>query len=115
MLRTLEVILRELRRLRSQPVPALELRRAKDYMIGQLRLSLEGTTPQMMWLGENFMVTRRFISPEQVIASMEAVTAEEVRALAGACLRPEALRLAAVVPEASAALETALRRSSAGL
>ncbi len=41
-------------RLRDKPVGARELKRAKDYVTGQLRLSLESTTHQLIWLGEIF-------------------------------------------------------------
>ena len=53
--RTLKLILRELRRLTEAPPAAAELRRARDYVIGQMDLSLESTESQMMWLGEQLL------------------------------------------------------------
>ena len=50
--RTLRLILRELRRLTQSPPSAAELRRARDYVIGQINLSLESADSQMNWLGE---------------------------------------------------------------
>ena len=53
--KTLRIILRELKRLREEMVPAAELRRARDYLVGQLDLSLENSENQMMWVGEQWL------------------------------------------------------------
>ena len=50
--KTLKLVMRELSRLVEPPPGAVELRRARDYVIGQIDLSLESTDNQMMWLGE---------------------------------------------------------------
>src|SRR5205814_2127367 len=44
--KTLKLILRELRHLAATPPAATELRRARDYVIGQMDLSLENTESQ---------------------------------------------------------------------
>jgi len=49
--KTLSLIRRELRRLTITTPSASELRRARDYVIGQIDLSLENTESLMMWLG----------------------------------------------------------------
>jgi predicted Zn-dependent peptidase len=90
--------LRELRRLRDQPIGAPELRRAKDYLIGQLRLGLESTSNQMMWIGENLITRNRFVPPQESIEGIEAVTAADVRRLARQILTRETLSLAMVAP-----------------
>ena len=77
-----KLILGELARLKRTRVGKAELRRAKEYIMGQTRLSLENTSSQMLWLGENFMVREEFIPPEDVLARVEAVNADEVRELA---------------------------------
>ena len=49
--RALALILAELRKISKQPPSAVELQRAKDYAIGQMRLGLESTANRMMWIG----------------------------------------------------------------
>ena len=63
--RAVELILSELAKTKEKPVDAQELRRAKDYAIGQLRLGLESTSNPMMWVGENLMSYGRFIQPSE--------------------------------------------------
>ncbi|HPG00004.1 MAG TPA: pitrilysin family protein [Kiritimatiellia bacterium] len=80
--KALEVILAEVNRLKEKPVGASELRRAKDYAIGQMRIGLESTTNQMMWVGEYLMSYGRFAQPAEVIRRVEAVTAEDIHGVA---------------------------------
>lgn len=80
--KALEVILSEVNRLKDKPVGVSELRRAKDYAIGQMRIGLESTTNQMMWTGEYLMSYGRFVQPADVIRRVDAVTAEDIHAVA---------------------------------
>ena len=56
----------ELRRLRDKAPTAGELRRARDYLIGQLELSLESTENQMNWVAEQLLGFDKIIPPDQV-------------------------------------------------
>jgi predicted Zn-dependent peptidase len=100
--KTLGIILRELKRLREEPVPAAELRRARDYLIGQLDLSLESTENQMMWVGEQWLGYGKIIRPELVKQQWNKVGAAEVRAAAREFIRPDQFNLALVSPLKSA-------------
>lgn len=104
--KALELTLRELARLREKPVSRHELRRAKDYAIGQLRLSLESSTSQMLWIGENLMGYQKFTQPERVIRNLEKVTPEDVHRVANRVLRQKAASVAMVVPEEKSAHES---------
>jgi len=95
---TLKLIVRELRRLIDAPPTAGELRRARDYVIGQLDLSLESTENQMMWVGEQFLGYGKIITPAQVKQRVSEVTAGEIRKVARDFFRPERLNLALVSP-----------------
>ena len=105
----LKLIVGELERLKKKAVGAAELRRAKDYAIGQMRLGLESTTHQMMWIGDNFISRGRFMPPEQTIRKLAAVTAEDVRKLAGATLRRSHASLAIISPDLSREDQSAMR------
>ena len=63
MTQALRLIVRELRRLREAAPSAAELRRARDYVIGQIDLSLESTDNQMNWLGEQLLGYGRILPP----------------------------------------------------
>ncbi|HXR07910.1 MAG TPA: pitrilysin family protein [Candidatus Acidoferrum sp.] len=100
--KTLGIILRELKRLREEPVPAAELRRARDYLIGQLDLSLESTESQMMWVGEQCLGYGKIFAPELVKQRWSRVGPAEVRAAAREFIRPDQFNLALVSPLKSA-------------
>jgi len=93
---TLRLIVRELRRLIETPPALAELRRACDYVIGQMELSLESTDSQMNWLGEQLLGYGRVFQPAQIKRRLREVTRGEIRSAARAFFRPERLNLAMV-------------------
>ena len=99
--KVLQLVLRELRRLREAAPSAAELRRARDYVIGQIDLSLESTDNQMNWVGEQLLGYGKILPPTQIKRRLRAVTAGEIRAAACDFLRPEQCNLALVSPLAS--------------
>lgn len=100
--RTLGLILRELRRLRDSAPSAAELRRARDYVLGQLDLSQESTESQMNWVGEQLLGFGRVFSPQEVKRRLRQVTPGDIRAVARDFLNPAGLNLALVSPLKSA-------------
>jgi predicted Zn-dependent peptidase len=97
-MKALDLILRELVRLRERPVSAAELRRARDFLIGQLKLSLENTSSQMMWIGDNLITRERFVPPQELVDAIAAVSAEDVQRIAREVLVGRRLSLAMVAP-----------------
>jgi predicted Zn-dependent peptidase len=100
--KTLKIIVREMKRLTTEPVPAAELRRARDYLIGQLDLSLESSENQMMWVGEQWLGYGKIPQPEEVKKRLSEVPAGQIRAAAREFLRPERFTLALISPMKSA-------------
>jgi predicted Zn-dependent peptidase len=96
--RALKLTMRALRRFVDAPPPAAELRRARDYLIGQIDLGLESTENQMMWLGEQFLAYGKVITAAEVKEHLGAVTPGDVRRVARDFLRPEQMSLALVAP-----------------
>ena len=78
----IRTIAEEFRRLKSEPMPAEELRRVKDNLRGSLLLGLESSGSRMSHLARQELYFGRFATVEELIASIEAVTAEEAQALA---------------------------------
>jgi predicted Zn-dependent peptidase len=99
--KVLRLILRELHRMREAPPSAAELRRARDYVIGQIDLSLESADNQMNWVGEQLIGYGKVMRPVQVKRRLQEVTAAEIRAAARDFFRPDRLNLALVSPLAT--------------
>jgi predicted Zn-dependent peptidase len=74
--------MRELRRVTEKTPASGELENARNYALGQLKLSLESSTNQMMWLGEHLLGYGRVAEPSEVERSIKAVTVEDVRRVA---------------------------------
>jgi len=96
--RALRLILQELRRSARQLPPATELRRAREYLIGQLDLGLESSENQMTWTGEQMLAYGRILSPQRARRQLSQVTRGQVRAVAREFFRPERMSLAVVSP-----------------
>jgi len=75
-------VMAELRRLKNDELPADELHHAKDHMKGSLMLSLESTTSRMGNLARQWLNFGRFFTLDELADSIDAVTAEDVRAVA---------------------------------
>jgi predicted Zn-dependent peptidase len=96
--KTLRLIIGELRRLAETPPSAAELRRARDYVLGQIDLGQESTESQMNWIGEQVLAYGRIFSPTEVKRRLGRVTPGQIRAVALDFFRPERLNLALVSP-----------------
>jgi len=82
-------VVEEFRNLKEQPVAADELRRTKDHLKGSLLLSLESSGSRMSHLARQEMYFGRFFSVEEMLASIEGVTREEVQQIAQEFFVPE--------------------------
>jgi predicted Zn-dependent peptidase len=100
--KALRLILRELRRLREAAPGSAELRRARDFVVGQIDLSLESTDNQMTWVGEQLLGYGRILPPAHIKRRLREVTGRQIRAAAHDFFRPERLNLALVSPMKSA-------------
>src|SRR6185436_15010949 len=75
--------LEEFRRMKGAPLPAEELRRAKDHLKGSLMLSLENTGSRMSHLARQEIYFGRQFSLDELLAGIEAVGADDVQRIAG--------------------------------
>ncbi len=88
---TVAATMTELQRIKQEPVPDEELQRNKDQLKASLVLNLESTSARMSALAAQEMTFGRFISPDEIIAQVEAVTAEDVQRLANEIFQPQML------------------------
>ena len=93
-----QLIVEEFARLKSQPLTAEELRRTKDYLKGSTLLGLESTMSRMSNVARQEMYFGRYISMDEIARELEAVTAEDVLAVARELLEPGRIALTVLGP-----------------
>jgi predicted Zn-dependent peptidase len=91
--KVVESIMNEFRQLKAQPVGDEELRRAKDHLKGSLMLSLESTASRMSNLARQEMYFARFFTLDELVESIEAVTADDVQRIACTFFDPKQIAL----------------------
>jgi predicted Zn-dependent peptidase len=92
--KVVDSIIKEFRILKDERVPDEELRRAKDHLKGSFMLGLESTSSRMVNLARQEMYFKRFFTLDEMLESIEAVTAEEVQRIAHEFFNPKNITLA---------------------
>jgi predicted Zn-dependent peptidase len=87
-------IIKEFRILKEELVPEEELRRAKDHLKGSFMLGLESTSSRMVNLARQEMYFKRFFSLDEMIDSIESVSAGDVQRIAREFFNPKNITLA---------------------
>ena len=96
--KALSLIISELRKLTEKAPSAAELRRARDYVVGQVDLSLENTENQMMWLGEQLLNYGKIASSKTTKKRLFEVRPGDIKAAAKDFFQADRLNLALVSP-----------------
>jgi predicted Zn-dependent peptidase len=92
-----DTILAEVGRIR-ETVPDEEMDKAKRLSTGTLMLRMEDTRAVSGWAGAQQMLLGRVLEMDEVVESINSVTAEDVRRVANDLLQTEKLNLAVVGP-----------------
>jgi len=92
----MDTVGRELVRLVSEPVPAEELRRAKEHLKGRMILGLESTSSRMSRLGKGVLTDTEILSLDELAERIESVTGEQVRELAAEVYSPARLSVVGI-------------------
>ena len=79
--RVVESIIQELRAVKENLIKPEELRRAKDHLKGSMMLGLESTGSRMSNLSRQELYFGKFFTMDEMIAKIEAVTADEIAAI----------------------------------
>lgn len=98
-LKAVSIIIKELRKIKLVPVPATELKRAKEFFKVQLLLALEDTLEHMLWLGENILSLDRVPDKNEVIKKVDSVTSGDLQRVAETVFRNKNINLAVIGPE----------------
>jgi predicted Zn-dependent peptidase len=95
-----DAVLTELRTVAEQPVPEVELTKAREFTKGRMRLGLEGTNSLASWLCQQELLMDKIRTVDEVISRYEAVTAADVQRVAKRVLG-QPLQLAIIGPFSS--------------
>lgn len=96
--RTIEATLKELDKLRQEPIPDEELARTKELRKGRILMGMEDSRSVAGWIAGQELMFGEILTPEQVMARIDAVTRDDVQELAVELIRAEHLNLAVVGP-----------------
>jgi predicted Zn-dependent peptidase len=91
--KVVQSILNEFRQLKDTLVSSEELRRAKDHLKGSLMLSLESTASRMSNLARQEMYFSRFFTLDELVESIESVSANHVQEIAQTFFDPKQIAL----------------------
>ena len=96
--KALRAIFDELEKICRKKPGQQEVRRAKDYTIGQTLMGLESTSNQMMWMGESLLGYRKILNPAEIEKKMMAVTPEAIQEVARYCFDRKKLGVTVIGP-----------------
>ena len=88
----------ELKKIAAEPVPADELEKARNFTKGRFVLQLESPQGLILFGMRKEVLEGRAPDPEEVLAAVDAVTAEDVQRVAQDVISGEQLRLAVIGP-----------------
>jgi predicted Zn-dependent peptidase len=94
--KVVKAVVNEFHNLKTEPVPAEELRRSKDQLKGSLMLSLESSTARMSNLARQEMYFDHFQDLDELIEKIEAVTADDLQSLAREFFKTESVAVTAL-------------------
>jgi len=94
-----EVIAEQLDRIREEPVSEEELHRTREQLKSSTILALESTAARMTRIGRSLITNSELLTPDEIAARIDAVTAEDVKRLANEHLKLENMYLSAVGPK----------------
>ena len=94
-----KVIVEQLGKVMDEAVEDEELARTKQQLKSSTLLALESTSARMNRVGRSVITGAELLTPEEISARIEAVTAEDISRLAREHLRTEQMYLSAVGPK----------------
>ena len=94
----LEVILRELERVKEKLVTEDEFKRAKEFYAGQLTLALEDTMDHMLWVGESVIALNKTYTLDDIIKEVNKVSRQDLMRLSRKIFNKNKVNLALIGP-----------------
>ena len=95
----IKAVLEEFSKLKEKNVSLVELKKAKDHLIGKLFLGLEGSDEWAGFYGGQEVLEHTLKTPEEVVEEIQKVTAGGIRAVAKDIFKNQKLNLALIGPD----------------
>ncbi|MDP3954106.1 MAG: pitrilysin family protein [bacterium] len=92
----LKIILTEYKKLAEEQVPEKELQKAKDYIRGTTLIGLESSDDVAMFYGDQELLKNKMETPEEKLAKIDTVTAEDIQKVSREIFTPNKLNLAII-------------------
>lgn len=89
--RCYQLILKEMEKLRNTPLGMLQLKKAKNQMVGQIAISSENNENLMLSIGKSFMLYNKVDSLKEVFDKVEGITASQLMEVANEILNKDQL------------------------
>ncbi|WP_114784070.1 M16 family metallopeptidase [Botryobacter ruber] len=96
--RTTALVLKELKRLREQPLGSLQLHMAKEQLMGQLAMAEESNIGLMMMMGKSILDQGKIDTLNEIFAQIKAVTSSSLMDIANDTLQEDQLSYLNYVP-----------------
>jgi predicted Zn-dependent peptidase len=98
LIRALEIVSKELNRIKNEPIPDEELERAKEFYKGQLLFTMEDTMSHMLWLGEKIVSGEKELDVERIINRIASISKDDIMRVARNIFKNESMNLAVIGP-----------------
>jgi predicted Zn-dependent peptidase len=92
-LEVVELVMAEFRNLKEVPLSEEELKRGKDQLRGNILMGLESSNSRMANLARQEMYFHKFFTADEIIARIEAVTAEQIQGMAQRLFIPDRIAI----------------------
>jgi predicted Zn-dependent peptidase len=96
--KVIQIILKELKKLRNEGITASELRKAKEHLKGSMMLGMESTSSRMGQIAKDEISFGRFFTMDEMIHDIESVSREMVHRVAHQVFDPQTYSLTTVGP-----------------
>jgi predicted Zn-dependent peptidase len=94
-----EVILGEFKKLLNEEIPAKELKKAKDMIMGSFATGLETSDAWADYYGEKELAHQKILSPKEFEKTIRAVTEKDIKRVLKQIIKNDGLNLAIVGPQ----------------
>jgi predicted Zn-dependent peptidase len=91
-------ILKEYKKISQKRVSFSELKKAKDYLKGKATLLLESSDAQASFYASQELLENKILTPEEIFAKIDKVTATDILKVAKNIFQPEKLNLVLIGP-----------------
>jgi predicted Zn-dependent peptidase len=97
--KSIKLVLKELKQLRSQPLGTVQLHRAKEQLMGQLAMAEENNMSLMLMMGKSLLDSGKIESLEEIFSSIRKITAHDLQKIANEMFDENKLSFLTFLPE----------------